>query len=173
MDTRRVALVASWPQRHIDDHQTWLAAHGPHWHGCAHPLSPENRAKLAAAIEAFGRVDFFAYLARGRGGAGAVRYRIGVDRFTYRWPAEPFAHEHGDHGEPEPYAAILVVRVISVDELPAARDIGAFTTVSGKALTPRAMRGLYVVEAPEDGTPGARDSGARGPAPGAAAAAPA
>ena len=173
MDIQRVALVASWPQRHIDDHQRWLAAHGPHWHGCAHPLSPENRAKLTAAIEAFGSVDFFAYLARGRGGAGAVRYRVGIDRFTYHWPAEPFAHEHGDHGEPEPFAAILVVRVISVDALPAARDIGEFTTMSGKALTPRAMRGLYVVEAPDDASPSAKASDTRAPAPSAAVAAPA
>lgn len=154
MDTPLVALVSSWPQRHVDDHRRWLAAHGPHWHGCAHPLSPDNRARLTAAIEAVGRVDFYAYLARGRGGAGAVRYRIGIDRFTYRWPAEPFAHEHGDHGTPEPYAAILLVRLVSIDELPAARDIADFTTVAGKTLFARAMRGLYVVDAPGGVTAG-------------------
>ena len=60
--------------------------------------------------------------------------------------AEPFTHAHGDHGGPEPYSAIFVVRLDSVEELPHAREIAEFTTVAGKTLSPRAMRGLYVVD---------------------------
>ena len=47
---------------------------------------------------------------------------------------------------PEPYSAIFVVRLDSVEELPHAREIAEFTTVAGKTLSPRAMRGLYVVD---------------------------
>jgi hypothetical protein len=38
------------------------------------------------------------------------------------------------------------VRLDSVEELPHARDLAEFTTVAGKTLSPRAMRGLYVVD---------------------------
>ena len=41
---------------------------------------------------------------------------------------------------------IFVVRLDSVEELPQARAIAEFTTVAGKTLSPRAMRGLYVVD---------------------------
>ena len=47
---------------------------------------------------------------------------------------------------PESYSAIFVVRLDSVEELPQARAIAEFTTVAGKTLSPRAMRGLYVVD---------------------------
>jgi len=85
-------------------------------------------------------------MSRGQGGDGTVRYRLGLDDFTYHWPAEPFTHAHGNHGGPEPYSAIFVVRLDSVEELPRAREIADFTTVGGKTLSPRAMRGLYVVD---------------------------
>ena len=63
-----------------------------------------------------------------------------------RWNG-PIPHRpHGDHGGPEPYSAIFVVRLDSVEELPHAREIADFTTVAGKTLSPRAMRGLYVVD---------------------------
>ncbi len=38
------------------------------------------------------------------------------------------------------------VAINSVEELPHAREIAEFTTVAGKTLSPRAMRGLYVVD---------------------------
>ena len=146
MDGRRVALIASWSQRYIDDHRRWLELHGPHWDGWSHTLSPDNRGLLRKTIASHGRVHFYAYMSRGQGGDGTVRYRIGLDDFTYHWPAEPFTHAHGDHGGPEPYSAIFVVRLDSVEELPHAREIAEFTTVGGKTLSPRAMRGLYVVD---------------------------
>ena len=146
MDDRRVALIASWSQRYIDDHRRWLELHGPHWDGWAHALSPDNRSLLRKTIASHGRVHFYAYMSWGQGGDGTVRYRLGLDDFTYHWPAEPFTHAHGDHGGPEPYSAIFVVRLGSVEELPHARAIGKFTTVAGKSLSPRAMRGLYVVD---------------------------
>jgi hypothetical protein len=146
MDDRRVALIASWSQRCLQDHRHWLALHGPHWDGWSHPLSPDNRSLLRRTITSHGRVHFYAYMSLSQGGDGTVRYRLALGDFTYHWPAEPFRHAHGNHGSEEPYSAILVVRLDRIEELPHARDIAEFTTVAGKTLTPRAMRGLYVVD---------------------------
>ena len=77
MDDRRVALIASWSQRYIDDHRRWLELHGPHWDGWSHALSPDNRSLLRKTIASHGRVHFYAYMSRGQGGDGTVRYRLG------------------------------------------------------------------------------------------------
>jgi hypothetical protein len=146
MDSRRVALVASWSGRYIDDHRRWLDLHGPHWDGWSNKLSPHNRSLIEKTIASHRRVNFYAYMSLSQGGDGTVRYRLGLDDFTYHWPAEPFKHAHGDHGGPEPYSAVFVFRLGSVEELTHAHEIAEFTTVAGKTLSPRAMRGLYVVD---------------------------
>ena len=67
MGGRRVALIASWPQRYIDEHRRWLELHGPHWDGWAHTLSPDNRGLLRKTIASHGRAHFYAYMSRGQG----------------------------------------------------------------------------------------------------------
>jgi hypothetical protein len=146
MSERRVALIGSWPQRYIDDHRRWLEAHGPHGHGWAHKLSPDNRSLVEATIGAQGCVHFYAYMSLNNGGEGAVRYRVVLNDFAYHSPGVPFAHRHGDHGVAEPATVSLLLSVIGIEELAPARAISDFVTVGGKTLSLRAMRGLYVVD---------------------------
>ena len=146
MSERRVALIGSWPQRYIDDHRRWLEAHGPHGHGWAHKLSPDNRSLVEATIGAHGCVHFYAYLSLGNGGEGAVRYRVALNDFAYHAHGVPFAHRYGDHGAAEPTTVALILSVIAVEELVPTRAVTDFVTVAGKTLSRRAMRGLYVVD---------------------------
>ena len=141
MDDRRIALIASWSQRYIDDHRRWLELHGPHWDGWAHTLSPDNRSLLRKTIASHGRVHFYAYMSRGQGGDGTVRYRIGLDDFTYHWPAE------------RPEEDIGVLRASSSRSwLICGGGVGSGTTLARRRRAPPPMRTHRAVDALDDAT---------------------
>jgi hypothetical protein len=103
---------------------------------------------LESALSANGHVNFYAYMSGTQGGDMRVRYRLRLTDFTYHWPPKPFTHQHGHHEGPQTYGATLIFTLAAIDELTPSRDLSDFVTLTGRTLTPHAMRGLYLVHEP-------------------------